>query len=118
VAKAPAINTAQKTDWPRHLARLAMVAAVVCFLLQVGYAQLTAKEKSPAWSTTDRAIAAAGIGLLLSGAALALVALIGAVRAKNYDTGVMATIGLAINGGVLAFIAWYVLMVRPGLPLP
>lgn len=119
VAKAPAMDlTAKPTDWPRRLARLAMVAAVVCFLLQVSYAQLVAKEKSSAWSATDRVVAAAGIGLLLSGAVLASLSLIGAVRAKNYDTGVMATIGLVINGGVLALIVWYLLVVRPGLPLP
>jgi uncharacterized membrane-anchored protein len=118
VAKAPAIEAAPRTDLPRHLARLAMVAAVVCFLLQVSYAQLVAKEKAPAWSTTDRVVAALGIGLLLCGTVLAGISLVGAIRTKNYDTGVMALIGLAINGGVLAFIAWYVLIVRPGLPLP
>jgi hypothetical protein len=118
-AEAPASASSKKSpDLPRHLARLAMVAAVVCFLLQVSYAQLVAKEKSAAWSVMDRVVAAAGIGLLLSGAALASVSLIGAIRAKNYDTGVMAVIGLAINGGVLVLIVWYVLVVRPGLPLP
>ncbi len=105
-----------KTDWPRHLARLAMVAAVVCFLLQVSYAQLIAKEKTPVWTATDRVVAAVGIGLLVSGVLLAGVSLVAAVRTGNYDTGVMAVIGLFINGGVLALIAWWVLVVRPGLP--
>jgi hypothetical protein len=108
------------TDWPRHFARLAMVAAVVCFLLQVGYAQLTAKEKklSPDRSGLDGVVDAVGLSLLLSGVLLAGLAMAGAIRTKNYDTGVMAGIGLAINGGVLGFIAWYLLYVRPGLPLP
>jgi len=117
-AEAPASDAAPKTDLPRHLARLAMVAAVVCFLLQVCYGQLIAKSDARAWSAADRVVAALGIGLLLSGAVLASVSLVGAIRTKNYDTGVMAVIGLAVNGGVLALIAWYVLVIRPGLPLP
>jgi hypothetical protein len=105
------------STWPRHCARLAMIAAVLCFLSQVAYAQLTAKEKQPTWTAMDRAVASVGIGLLLSGVVLAGVALYGAVRTKNYDTGVIAVIGLVINGGVLLFLAWYVLVVRPTLPL-
>ncbi len=94
-----------------------MIAAVLCFLSQVAYAQLTAKEKQPTWTTADRVVAAVGISLLVSGVVLAGVALYGAFRTSNYDTGVIAVIGLAINGGVLAFLAWYVLIVRPTLPL-
>ncbi len=114
---APAREEAPNTNWLRHLARLSMVAAVVCFLLQVSYAQLVAKENAPEWTSTDRIVAAVGIGLLISGVVLAAIALYGATRTGNYDTGVMALIGLAINGGVLAFIAWYLLVVRPSLPL-
>lgn len=110
-------KTAPTTAWPRHLARLSMIAAVLCFLSQVAYAQLSAKEKNPAWSSTDRVVAAVGIGLLFSGVALGGGALFGAVRTRNYDTGVIAVIGLVINGGVLALLAWYVLVVRPTLPL-
>jgi hypothetical protein len=86
-----------QTTWPRHLARLAMIAAVLCFLSQVAYA--------------------VGIGLLLSGVALAATSLFGAIRTSNYDTGVIAVIGLVINGGVLLFLVWYVCFVRPTLPL-
>lgn len=107
----------KKPAWPRHLARLAMIAAVLCFLSQLAYAQLSAKEKNPAWTATDRMMAAVGVGLLASGMVLAGVALFGAVRTQNYDTGVIAVIGLVINGGVLAFLAWYVLVIRPSLPL-
>ena len=94
-----------------------MIAAVLCFLSQVAYAQLSAKAKNPDWNATDRVVAAVGIGLLLSGVALGGVALVGAVRTRNYDTGVIAVIGLVINGGVLALVAWYVLVIRPTLPL-
>jgi pantothenate kinase type III len=115
----PTAATAKPTTtaWPRHLARLSMIAAVLCFLSQVAYAQLSAKEKKPEWSGTDRAVAAVGIGLLLSGVVLAGVSLVGAIRSGNYDTGVIAVIGFVINGGVLAFLAWYVIVIRPTLPL-
>lgn len=93
-----------------------MVAAVVCFLSQVAYAQLTAKEQTPAWTTTDRVVSTAGVGLLLSGVVLGVVALGAAIRQGNYDTGVIAVIGIVTNGGVLALIAWWVLVVRPTLP--
>jgi hypothetical protein len=99
------------------LARLAMIAAVLCFLSQVAYAQLTAKEKKPEWSTLDRVVASVGVGLLISGVVLAAISLYGAIRTSNYDTGVIAVIGLVINGGVLLFLAWYVIVVRPTLPL-
>jgi hypothetical protein len=94
-----------------------MIAAVLCFLSQVAYAQLTAKEKQPGWTATDGVVAAVGVGLLVSGVVLAGVALYGAIRTKNYDTGVIAVIGLVINGGVLLFLAWYLLIIRPTLPL-
>lgn len=94
-----------------------MIAAVLCFLSQVAYAQLTAKDKRTEWSATDRVVAAAGVGLLLSGVALATTSLFGAVRTGNYDTGVIAVIGLVVNGGVLLFLVWYVCVVRPTLPL-
>jgi hypothetical protein len=109
-------NQTPRADWPRYLARLSMVAAVVCFLSQVAYAQLTAKEKTPAWTTTDRVVSTAGVGLLLSGVVLGVVALGAAIRQGNYDTGVIAVIGIVTNGGVLALIAWWVLVVRPTLP--
>ncbi len=113
---APAIEKAHAA-WPRHLARLSMIAAVLCFLSQVAYAQLSAKGQNPRWSATDRAVAAVGIGLLVSGVLLAGIALSGAIRSGNYDTGVIAVIGLVINGGVLAFLAWYMFVIRPTLPL-
>jgi hypothetical protein len=112
----PAISK-PPTAWPRHLARLSMIAAVLCFLSQVAYAQLSAKEKNPAWSATDRVVATVGIGLLVSGVVLAGVSLAGAIRSGNYDTGVIAVIGLVINGGVLGFLAWYMFVIRPTLPL-
>lgn len=115
VSKTP--EKPQKIAWPRHLARLSMIAAVLCFLSQVAYAQLSAKEKNLAWNATDRTVAAVGIGLLLSGVVLAGVSLVGAIRNGNYDTGVIAIIGLVINGGVLAFLAWYMFVIRPTLPL-
>ena len=43
--------------------------------------------------------------------------LAGAIRSGNYDTGVIAVIGLVINGGVLGFLAWYMFVIRPTLPL-
>lgn len=94
-----------------------MMAAVLCFLSQVAYAQLTAKEKRAEWSAVDRVVASVGIGLLISGVALAAISLFGAIRTNNYDTGVIAVIGLVINGGVLLFLVWYVCVVRPTLPL-
>lgn len=94
-----------------------MIAAVLCFLSQVAYAQLTAKDKKAEWSSLDRVVAAVGIGLLLSGVVLAATSLFGAVRTRNYDTGVIAVIGLVVNGGVLLFLVWYVCFVRPTLPL-
>ena len=108
---------AAKIDWPRHLARLSIIAAVACCLIQVAYAQLIAKEKSPEWSSADRVVSAVGIAMLLSGTTLGLTALTAAIRRSNYDTGVIAVIGLFINGGLLALIAWWVLIVRPSLPL-
>ena len=111
-------NSQPTSTWPRHLARLSMIAAVLCFLSQLAYAQLTAKEKTATWQTADRAAAAVGIGLLVSGVVLGGVALFGAFRTKNYDTGVIAILGIVVNGGVLAFLAWYLLVVRPTLPLP
>ncbi|WP_425613948.1 hypothetical protein NA78x_003795 [Anatilimnocola sp. NA78] len=108
---------AAKIDWPRHVARLSIIAAVACCLSQIAYAQLSAKEKSPEWSTADRVVSAAGIALLLSGVVLGIVALTAAIRRSNYDTGVIAVIGLFLNGGLLSLIAWWVLVVRPSLPL-
>ena len=110
-------NEPKSIDWPRRCARLAMVAAVLCFLLQLAYAQLTAKDKAQRWTATDRVVAAVGVSLLLGGVLLSGLAFAGAVRTRNYDTGVIALIGLLINGGVLAFLAWYVLVIRPTLPL-
>lgn len=109
--------TSAAPNWPRHLARLSMIAAVLCFLSQVGHAQLTAKEKDPGWTARDRVAAGVGISLLISGAVLGAAGLAGAVRTKNYDTGVIAVIGLVINVGVLTLLAWYMLVIRPTLPL-
>lgn len=94
-----------------------MVAAAVCFLSQVAYAQLTAKEKRAEWTTTDRVVSTAGVALLVSGVVLGLISLAAAIRQRNYDTGVIAVIGILVNGGVLALIAWWLLVVRPSLPL-
>ena len=117
------------SSWPRRAARVSIIAALVCFTLQCTVFQLTApKVPKPGPKQTEaaqpisrarpavqRLVDSAGMALIVGGFVLGLAGLFGGVQQRSTDIIVMALIGLLLNGGVLAIVGWYFLILRPQL---
>jgi ABC-type transport system involved in multi-copper enzyme maturation permease subunit len=89
-------------DWPRHLARLSMLAFVVSFLIRVTYLQLAGRNN--ALGSYERFSDGLQLSLILCGFVVGLIALSLSTWRRNWDVAVMAGIGLFFNGAVLALV--------------
>lgn len=115
------------SSWPRRAARVSIIAALVCFTLQCTLFQLTAPKVpkpnaaeaeaaqpiSRARPAVQRLVDSAGMALIVGGFVLGVAGLVGGVRERSSDIIAMALIGLFLNGGVLAIVGWYFLILRP-----
>lgn len=89
-------------DWPRHLARLSIVAFVVSFLIRLTYLQLAGRNNS--LGSYERISDGLQLSFILCGFAVGLIALGLSAWRRSVDVAVMALIGLLFNGGVLALV--------------
>ena len=89
-------------DWPRHLARLSIVAFAVSILINVTYLQLAGRNN--ALGGYERISDGLQLSFILCGFGLALIALGLSIWRRKVDVVVMALIGLLFNGGVLALV--------------
>ena len=93
---------AQTIDWPRHLARLSIVAFVISFLIRVTYLQLAGRNNG--LGGYERISDGLQLSFILCGFELGVLALASSIRRRSMDVAVMALIGLLFNGGVLALV--------------
>ncbi len=91
-----------RVDWPRHLARLSIVAFVVSFLIRVTYLQLAGRNN--ALGGYERFSDGLQLSFILCGFIAGLFALGLSAWRRSVDVAVMALIGLLFNGGVLALV--------------
>jgi hypothetical protein len=108
-------GSAQDADFrsrERQFARLSILAAFLSCSLNCVFSQLVSRAAgslaSYGWLVDwiSLAMVVAGVGLGLTG-------LTGGWRRQSRDTAAIAAIGLALNLGILALVAWYFAVIRP-----
>lgn len=101
---------ALSVDWPRHLARLALLAFVVSFLIRLTYLQLAGRNAG--LLAYERISDGLQLSFILCGFVVGLIALGLSLSRRSWDVAVMAVIGLLFNGGVLALVVLLPMMRR------
>ncbi len=99
-------------SWARQLARISVVAAFLSCTLNCVFSQV-ASRAGPALGSFGWLVDWSSLLVVLAGATLGVLGIVGGWRRKSPDTQAIAAIGLVLNLGIVFVVVWYFTMVRP-----
>jgi hypothetical protein len=99
-------------SWPRWLARLSILAAFLSCTLNCVFSQV-ASRAGPWLGRFGWLVDWSSLLVVLAGATLGVVGLVGGRPRRSPETQAIAGIGLVLNLGILFVVVWYFTMVRP-----
>ena len=96
----------ESKSWARVLARISILAAMLCLSMNCVFNQLNPKSTSADVMFWSRAVGTLSLAVVVAGIVCGLVAAIQSARSRATDTLVMAIAGLVLNVGIIGVTIW------------
>ena len=101
----------------RYAARMSVIAAFVCFTLNCVLNQFILKQQPASGKAWNLVVGSVSTLVVLGGIGLGIYGLVAGWRRRSLDTAMIALLGILLNLGILAVMAWalYVLSLARGM---
>lgn len=113
-----AFEQQESRSWSRMLARLSIVAAMLCLSMNCVFNQLTAKSDPASMLGWNRIVGTCSIAVVVLGVLMGLFAMVRGIQRRSTDTATIAAIGLVLNLGIIFVTIWALSIVRDMQPAP